>query len=579
MPLTFRGASYHFFHATSRRSCAFPVSFLALFASGRLGSDLPLLAPGTILVLGSPALRGQGSTIEDNLVEDTYGGRGVWLAGVEGVTVQRNVLRRTSNAGIVSSTGANLYPPSHGVTITDNALEESLGPAAPGGGLQDSLAAIEVDTIINPNPYYGFESTPSDTDFTIVNNYIADSALSGLWINGLSGGTLNNNLIIRYSQNPAAYWGGSGLAPQDQILVMPDILLPVAIHNSSSVVETSDTISATSNIIAPVTMTPSSAIVSAAATPASFALQTAINGFAWKAVSDSSWLTITSAVTGVGAATVQYSVAASNTGASRTGNITIAGVAFAVTQTAGVLSGAVLTVDVTHIGDFGEGQTGAAYTATVSNQPGALATSGTVTLAETLPTGLTSVSMSGSGWTCSALICMRNDILGAGTSYPPVTITVNVAQNAASGLANQVTVSGGGSPPASASDSTTIANVPPPILGPPFFTGEVSLGSGVEYLQFPDTTIFGYYTFVASTIFYHYDMGYEAFVPGSAADLYLYDFASNHWWYTGATLFPYLYDFTLNSWIYYFPNAQSPGHYTTNPRAFSNLTTGKVFTM
>jgi hypothetical protein len=74
------------------------------------GSDLPLLAPGTILVLGSPALRGQGSTIEDNLVEDTYGGRGVWLAGVEGVTVQRNVLRRTSQAGIVSRYGSQSIP-------------------------------------------------------------------------------------------------------------------------------------------------------------------------------------------------------------------------------------------------------------------------------------------------------------------------------------------------------------------------------------------------------------------------------------------------------------------------------------
>ncbi len=113
----------------------------------------------------------------------------------------------------------------------------------------------------------------------------------------------------------------------------------------------------------------------------------------------------------------------------------------------------------------------------------------------------------------------------------------------------------------------------------PFFTGQVSLGSGVEYLQFPNSTIFGYYTFVASTIFYQYDMGYEAFLSGNASDVYLYDFTAGHWWYTSATLFPYLYDFTLNSWIYYFPNTTSPGHYTTNPRYFSNLTTGRIFTM
>ena len=63
------------------------------------------------------------------------------------------------------------------------------------------------------------------------------------------------------------------------------------------------------------------------------------------------------------------------------------------------------------------------------------------------------------------------------------------------------------------------------------------------------------------------------------AGAYLYDFASEHWLYTSPSLFPYLYDFTLNAWLYYFPNAKDPGHYTTNPRYFSNLTTGKIITM
>jgi alpha-tubulin suppressor-like RCC1 family protein len=112
-----------------------------------------------------------------------------------------------------------------------------------------------------------------------------------------------------------------------------------------------------------------------------------------------------------------------------------------------------------------------------------------------------------------------------------------------------------------------------------FFTGEIPLGSGVYYLQFPDGNLFGYYNFASSSVIYHYDMGFEAFIPGSAADIYLYDFTSNHWWYTSATLFPYLYDFSLNSWIYYFPSTTNTGHYTTNPRYFSNLTTGMIITM
>lgn len=114
---------------------------------------------------------------------------------------------------------------------------------------------------------------------------------------------------------------------------------------------------------------------------------------------------------------------------------------------------------------------------------------------------------------------------------------------------------------------------------PAFFTGEASLGSGVYYLQFPDKNPFGYYNFPSSSILYHYDMGFEGFVPGSADDIYFYDFTSHHWWYSSNTLFPYMYDFTLNSWIYYLPSTASPQHYTTNPRYFSNLTTGKIITM
>jgi uncharacterized repeat protein (TIGR01451 family) len=114
---------------------------------------------------------------------------------------------------------------------------------------------------------------------------------------------------------------------------------------------------------------------------------------------------------------------------------------------------------------------------------------------------------------------------------------------------------------------------------PSFFAGEASLGGDVYDLQFPNGNLFGYYNFPAFPILYHYDMGFEAFTDGGNGAAYLYDFSSGHWFYTNSSLFPYLYDFTLNSWLYYIPAANNPGHYTTNPRSFSNLTTGKIFTM
>ena len=115
-----------------------------------------------------------------------------------------------------------------------------------------------------------------------------------------------------------------------------------------------------------------------------------------------------------------------------------------------------LSVSKTHSGSFSQGQTGATYTVTVSNGASAGPTSGAVTVTENPPTGLTLASMAGSGWSCPGSMCTRGDVLSAGSSYPAITVTVNVASNAPSQVTNQVTVSGGGSVSATANDVTNI---------------------------------------------------------------------------------------------------------------------------
>ncbi len=116
----------------------------------------------------------------------------------------------------------------------------------------------------------------------------------------------------------------------------------------------------------------------------------------------------------------------------------------------------VLSVTNTHTGSFTQGQNGAAYSITVSNGTAAGASSGTVTVTEFIPAGLTLASMAGTGWTCVSNSCTRSDALAGGTSYPAIAVTVTVAGNAGSPLVNQVSVTGGGSTGASANDSTTI---------------------------------------------------------------------------------------------------------------------------
>ncbi len=137
-----------------------------------------------------------------------------------------------------------------------------------------------------------------------------------------------------------------------------------------------------------------------------------------------------------------------------------------------------------------------------------------------------------------------------------------------------LTVSGAGA--ASAQTTATLT-----VSAPAFFSNEVSLGNNVFYEQLPNKNLFGFFTYVSSSIVYHYDLGYEAVIQANDAanGVYLYDFASMHWFYTNSSLFPYLYDFTLKTWIYYFPSTTNPDHYTANPRSFANLTTNAIFTM
>ena len=132
-----------------------------------------------------------------------------------------------------------------------------------------------------------------------------------------------------------------------------------------------------------------------------------------------------------------------------------------------------LTITKTHTGNFTQGQTGATYTITVSNG-GTGSTSGTVTVSDSLPTGLTPVSATGSGWTCTITVtCTRSDPLVPGNSYPAITLTVDVASNAPSSVTNTVTISGGGSSSSSASDMVIIT-----VSGPTGNAIQVTFGNG-----------------------------------------------------------------------------------------------------
>ena len=113
---------------------------------------------------------------------------------------------------------------------------------------------------------------------------------------------------------------------------------------------------------------------------------------------------------------------------------------------------------------------------------------------------------------------------------------------------------------------------------PSFFDGTTSLGGGVYYLTFPNGNFFGYYSDLGNSYIYHFDLGYEYVFDAKDGKngVYLYDFQSGDYFYTSPTFpFPYLYDFTLGP-LYYYPDTNNPGRYTTNPRFFYDFEMGLI---
>ncbi|WBP86319.1 hypothetical protein [Kitasatospora cathayae] len=122
-----------------------------------------------------------------------------------------------------------------------------------------------------------------------------------------------------------------------------------------------------------------------------------------------------------------------------------------------VLSIPVLTISKRHTGNFTQRQQGT-YTIAVGNDGSGPTDGSTVTMKDTLPSGLTAAGISGPGWSCdlSTVTCNRRDVLVAGAAYPDISLTVDVSPTAPAQVTNTATASGGGDGTATATDPTTV---------------------------------------------------------------------------------------------------------------------------
>ncbi len=117
-----------------------------------------------------------------------------------------------------------------------------------------------------------------------------------------------------------------------------------------------------------------------------------------------------------------------------------------------------LRVTKSHTGNFTVGTNGA-YTVTVDNGLGGIATTGTITVIDTLPTGLSYVAAGsgGTGWSCGSsgqlVTCTNPNSVLAGGTAPPITLNVAVAAIAVPSVINNVAVSGGAEPAINANNN------------------------------------------------------------------------------------------------------------------------------
>ena len=166
--------------------------------------------------------------------------------------------------------------------------------------------------------------------------------------------------------------------------------------------------------------------------------------------------------------------------------------------------------------------TNAFFTLTPSNV-GTSATSGGITVVDTLPTGLSYVSAGSGGtdWGCGVsgqvVTCTSTGIINAGSNGNPITINVQVLSTAVPSVTNSVTISGGGEPAANISNNSALAIVS--VSSAPvntFFPSGARSGPPGSAVFYPHTFAAG----IAGTVAFSASRTADPNIPGWGVQLY-----------------------------------------------------------
>jgi uncharacterized protein (TIGR03437 family) len=211
-----------------------------------LDNPPPGMANGMGVVTNDPAQHGTGSVLQYNLVQQGVFSRGVWLSGVNGISVHDNFIQQTSKTGIFVE-DQNDYGPSSNLTITNNVVDNAINYGGPSIGPIVTAASIHT---VAEDPNSGQVSTSPHTNINVIGNRVTNSPRSAIRFENVNGGSISNNIIQ-----------GSGLDPSLNVYILPsccetqphylaDFSMPVLITSSQAIATAGNAITASvSNLI------------------------------------------------------------------------------------------------------------------------------------------------------------------------------------------------------------------------------------------------------------------------------------------------------------------------------------------
>lgn len=163
------------------------------------------LAANFAMTDNDPSKLGSGSIIAFNTLQEGVFSRGVWLSGVQNVSVHDNYIQRMSSNGIfiqqLSNNSNNTQTgPSSGVTIQNNLVDSAIGYGNVSHGV--TFAAASIYTVSQNSSNAQVTSSPH-ANITVTGNRVTNSSRSAIRLENVNTGQVTGNVIQGFGLAPS----------------------------------------------------------------------------------------------------------------------------------------------------------------------------------------------------------------------------------------------------------------------------------------------------------------------------------------------------------------------------------------